>query len=159
MSGEALAPRVYRENRNGFLPAYLFRRGNCLCVAGENGEKEKGPYDWVVDFGYSRDGYRVSVPLDERIIANSLCRPNMRFLGFTFPKVRMAMRQITDLANTGSPRIPEDKEKYCRSLAKVYHALAEEVGEIVGKERALLLPPKNGGIFVAQEYQKYGFPP
>lgn len=150
-------PEIYQE---GELPSFLIRDSVGLLLVVENFIKEGGvgPYDWVMDFGHSRENLRQVVPLSERITGNR--RADLAFLGFDDPKILMRMREIKRLANDPKRSFDRktDREEYRLHLGFVYRELGRKVWDRVGSEKVLLFPPRNGGIYVREVYQKCGFP-
>lgn len=157
MGNTVESPEIYQE---GELPIFLSRDPAGLLIVRESFVKEGGigPYDWVMDFGHSRDGLRETVPPEQRITKNT--RKDLFFLGFNNPRIAGRMREITRLA--GDPTRSFDnkvvREEYRLHLEFVYRELARKVWDRIGSEKALFFPPKNGGIFVQEVYQKCGFP-
>lgn len=150
-------PIIYKE---GELPSFLTHDSGKFLLVQESFVKEggRGPYDWVMDFGHSRDDLRQVVPFTERITDNR--RADLVFLGFDEPKILARMRDVRGLANdpARSPDNKTDRDEYKLHLEFVYRGLAREVWNRIGSEKALLFPPRNGGIFVKEVYQKCGFP-
>ncbi len=145
-----------REN----LPSFLSRAPDGRLKVNpefvEDGGKDS--YDEIRDFDHTRDSLLEEVPPEERIISN---RPDLEILELTNAEIAAAMEGLTDLANDSGKSFDNsaDRKQYRDFLKPVYTAVATRVREKVGREKVLYLPPKNGGIYVADVFMEKGVSP
>lgn len=109
-------------------------------------------WEKVYNYGHSKDNLRKPI-----VAAN--VRNDIRYLGFDDKsgEILAAMEKITEIANTGDVESRKDRQAYRNQLEKVYKKMAEKLKEKIGDRKGLIFPPKNGGIFVKEVYEKMGF--
>ncbi len=142
---------------NADLPPFISRLNGQLTLSSTHYPEGSrvGPYDLIIPFGNSREGLRGLVPESERLRKNT---PGITVLGLEQPVVFVAMDLITGIANEPlrSHEDAQDRALYRDNLGVVYRSMAEETVEWTNGEKALVFPPKNGGIFVEEVFRQSG---
>jgi len=134
------------------LPNYLLEQDGGLLVI--DGEKKLGPFSAVYDFKHRCDSLRSEVPKDKAWTKN----PNsyISFEVFDNPEISEAMKVLTEL-NRMSTGGEDDlfRFAYQTALNKSFLPVIDKTRSVFN-EKAVVLPPLNGGRFVRAIFQSAG---
>ena len=149
-------PAFYGINYKETLPSFLIQNfDGTLSVDSKIAPEHAGSkYQQIFDFGTSRQSLRGLIPQETRIIHNRL---DLTILGLSHEFVNLQMTKITDIANdpNKSWKNAYDRREYRETLGSVYLELAKQVKNMIDPNKpTLFFPPKNGGIFVEDQYRK-----
>lgn len=149
-------PTIYNaEQMHAALPPFISQIDEQLVLSADYypTDTRLGPYDIVIPFGNSREKLKGLVPKHEILTEDT---PDITVLGYTNPMILSAMDSITELVNDPSRDSdnPQDRDVYRKSLEVAYREMAEAATEWVDGQRALVFPPKMGGIFVEQVFRQ-----
>lgn len=132
------------------FPDFIFKGNEELFKV----EKE-GPFDYVMDFGNSRDWMRTKTRWELEMRRNGKNKI-ISCLSFEEPLIEREMEVITNLVNnrSRSSERPSDRAEYRNHLRIVYWRLVSEVQKRIGLEEALILAPKPGGFLIKEAFKQ-----
>lgn len=139
------------------LPEFVVREGSALWIV--DGEKKEGPFDYVFDFGSSRDWMRTKTRYEIEWNSNNKIKGPVCFLAFDKPLIERHMAGISELVNNPgrSGNNPTDRAEYRHHLRIVYAQLAQEMEKRIGLEETLIFAPKPAGILIEEAFKQPNF--